>query len=172
MTDYIPTILGALGAIAGGAATQCFTLWRESHSGNKARFRDMQFIGGELIIRLIELRYQCREAGDDNGTPTMVNGQQEDIVTTHVEDFSLGDVQGKWESLPPDLQFRIREIPSRLKEIDRWLERFYEIHYSPPENSEYFGHRYDLYYGIVNSVEELIEILRNICKLPKSDLYP
>lgn len=93
MTDYIPTILGALGAIAGGAATQCFTLWRESHSGNKARFRDMQFIGGELIIRLIELRYQCREAGDDNGTPTMVNGQQEDIVTTHVEDFSLGDVQ-------------------------------------------------------------------------------
>lgn len=132
----------------------------------------MQFIGGELILRLIELGYQCREAGDDNGTPTMVNGQQEDIVTTHVEDFSLGDVQGKWESLPPDLQFRIREIPSRLKEIDRWLERFYEIHYSPPENSEYFGHRHDLYYGIVNSVEELIEILRNICKLPKSDLYP
>ena len=64
MTDYIPTIIGALGAIAGGAATQYFTLWRESHSGNKARFRDMQFIGGELTLRLRGLTL--------NGTKTHV----------------------------------------------------------------------------------------------------
>jgi hypothetical protein len=170
MSDYIPTLIGAVGAIAGGAATQCFTLWRESHTSNKARFRDMQFIGGELILTLTEFQNQCEQAATDNGEPhpSGPGGQIEYHPTVNPDELILADIQGKWESLPPELQFRIRELPTKHKHIKRSLTDGYEHIQDRPEDKEFFRRRKHSYRQLANDVDSLVQQLRRLCKFPES----
>lgn len=168
MADWVTGVIGGLSAIAGGAATQGFALWKESRVSQQARFRDMQFIVVELLLKLTELHGYCRKISEDHGQPCLDSktGETGTIASVSTERFTLEDIQGKWDALPAELLFRIRELPLALTRIERHLSDFDEFCYDPPHHPEYFERRRSLYGKQAERIEELTRQLRKRCKLP------
>ncbi|MCW6550154.1 hypothetical protein ND440_17220 (plasmid) [Yersinia ruckeri] len=174
LTSVLPVVSAIAGGVVGGATTQGFTLWRERRQINDRRKNDRKFIGAELIVRLRELSYRCREVGFDIGI--FANGpgpgEYEIVPECQVGDFLLDDVKGDWTTLPGEILLRIRELPLRLQELERWLMNFDEVHGDPPDNEEYFKHRRELYTYLSQEIDSLTDKLCQECGLPQSYLYP
>lgn len=164
MDDWIKVVVGGVSAIVGGAATQGFALWKEYHASKKAQFRDMQFIGVELLLKLAELSEHCRKISHDFGEPyfDMDNGQETSVISVHAGSFTLKDIQGKWDALPAELLFSVRELPLALTRIERFLGEVAEH-----EEDNFFTRRREMYGKQAARIEALTERLRVRCELPE-----
>lgn len=169
MADWVTGVIAGVSGIAGGAATQWFTLIKESRVSKKARFRDVQYIGVHLILRLTEFSDHCQRISEDEGEEYFDsrNGQTSTVVSVSFEPLILDDIQGKWDVLPAELLFRIRELPLVHGKIQALLSEFYQFHFDPPDHAEYFEYRQAVFRKQTRRVEAMIEQLRLLCQLPK-----
>lgn len=165
MADWVTGVIAGVSGIAGGAATQWFTLIKESRVSKKARFRDMQFIGVELLLKLTELSEHCRKLSNNYGEAYFDsrNGQEETVPSVPVRGFTLEGIQGKWDALPAELLFRIRELPLTLASIERFMGDVAKY-----DESHYFNRRMDIYGKQAVRIEALTEQLRVRCQLPEN----
>jgi len=169
MADWVTGVIAGVSGIAGGAATQWFTLIKESRVSKKARFRDMQYIGVHLILRLTEFSAQCREISEDRGKEdtSLMTGNKSMVNSVTFSPLILDDIQGKWDALPAELLFRIRELPLIHAKIQQSLSNQYPLLYDPPDHVEYFSRRREIYRNQTREVEEMIRKLRKLCQLPE-----
>lgn len=174
MADWVTGVIAGVSGIAGGAATQWFTLIKESRVSKKAQFRDMQYIGVHLILRLTEFSVHCRKISEDEGkedTSSMI-GNKSMVASVTFSPLILDDIQGKWDALPAQLLFRIRELPLVHTNIQNILNDSYHRLYDAPEHAEYFRLRKVFYRKQTRRVDEMIEELRMRCQLPEEhDIY-
>lgn len=105
----------ATGLITAGAAigavmlTHRYTLRREILASENKQQRELYFIATELVFLLERFAQRCVPAAYESGYNDHENGY---IRIEHgLPDIDYAEIRGDWRSLPPELMYRLTQIP-------------------------------------------------------------
>lgn len=159
----------ATGLITAGAAiaavmlTHRFTLKREKQASEKKLNRERYFIATELVFLLERFAEECIPVACDAGT--FDNEQGRLASTTVFPKFDYSGVTGDWQSLPPRLVYRLRELTVMQEESQRLIYLSFEWD-DPMEPSDSFSIRQYQAARLGMKAKIQAEHLRRLCSMP------
>lgn len=159
-----------------------YTLDREEKAADKRQLQAQQleedkrhkeriYICTELIILLELYAENCAAVADDDGKLFYEPNRQAERAakTSYPVPLNYETVSGDWQSLPPVLMFRIRELPllrtNAMGAIDDASENS-----TPHDHSELFSARQYEFSWLRQNAIHLFRQLRRECGLPSSRL--
>lgn len=107
-------------------------LLRDREAGEEKAARERQFIATELVFLLEEFAAGCALVSTDSGTE---DSDGYTLTTTLLPELILTAVAGDWRVLPPDMMYRIRELPVLHKEACSLVSSVQDND-SPPDYSD------------------------------------
>ncbi|HDV8280142.1 TPA: hypothetical protein RJ972_004825 [Enterobacter hormaechei] len=151
-----PQIFTAAAAFGGVWYGQWRITQREKDAAEAKQARERLFIGTELICLLEHFADLCSDVACDT-EPDKENWSVKDLPL-----LSLEGIEGDWRSLPPELLFRIRNLPALNREARYVIESVFRYE-SPLDVAE--SARYQ-YARLGLKVLLIAWRLRRICDLP------
>lgn len=141
-------------------------LHHEQRLAEEKQEKELLYITTELVFHLERFAEHCVRVATDAGYKDRDGFSRFSVVP---EDLSLTDISGDWRVLPPQLMYRIRELPVLQNGVDRAVSSAAE-HDDPPDYSDTFFERRYQYAWLGLKTIILSRRLRTLAKLPATRL--
>lgn len=160
------------GLITGGIAlmgiylAHRFTLVREQLAVQEKREAERYFIATELIFLLEQYVEECVQVAQDGGA------EDQDGYTraqTRTPEISYMGVAGDWRALPPQLMYKLRELPVRQNEAERHISHVRNADSIPDFLFTFYERQYQ-YTKLGLRAIGLARRLRTLCSTPETRL--
>lgn len=171
-TGNISAIISATAGITGVLLGNSFLTIKEWLIARNKRKKEMAFLAIIVVSKLDRFANDCLAVAHDDGTEHGVPaGDHEDeyVPTVSEPEIQPLDFNVDWKTLPPNLMYKILQIPDRRERIKNLLNNIIEYSNDFPENTEYFFTRREEYCNLGIEVSEISKQLREVAALPPSD---
>lgn len=166
---WIPVINSVLpvGAALGGVwLTHHFTLGREQRLRQAQRDAERYFIVTELVFLVERFAEGCALVATDEG---WINEKGIRVSEHKNPTIDFTNVAGDWRALPPDILYKLRELPVLQEEANRRIAEVANADSLPDYDDLFFSLQYQYCKLGLRSVG-LARRLRALCALPPTRL--
>ena len=166
----VSAIISATAGISGVLLGNSFVAIREHLKSNRERDKDAHFLAVLVVAHLDRYIDTCIRVSHDDGTSEGVpagRDREYHEITVGAPEFDPLVLDVEWKSLPPELMFRILQVPQDQDMVERALSNVFE-YADLPEYAEFFRARRHDYAQLGLEVLRIATDLRKLAGLPDS----